>query len=292
MQNFHGNYYVSLFKRQLSFLAAAPAFVWQVLFFAVPLICIVGLSFLVISDSVITVTSTFYTFFLALPYVRIITQSLLLALANSIVCFIIGYPVAYFLAFRVGRLKNIFLFLLNLPFWTNMLLHIYAWLFVLDHSGLLNKLLLALGVIKQPLAMLYTVPAILIVMVYNYLLFMILPIYAVLSQFDRKLLEASFDLGATRWQTWRRVMLPLSMTGVQSGFFLVFVPSFGEFVVPALMGGDKRMFVGSVISSYVLGSQTRSLGAAFTVISSIALILFCLGLYSITSMYVNRVARE
>ena len=131
-----------------------------------------------------------------------------------------------------------------------------------------------MSIIKEPLAIIHSMIVVMIVMVYSYLPFMVLPIYSILERFDRRLLEASYDLGAGGWQTWRRILLPLSMSGIELGFFLVFVPSFGEFVIPSLLGGDKYMFVGSVISHYILGNVTLSLGAAFTVLSSLVLVSF------------------
>ena len=150
----------------------------------------------------------------------------------------------------------------------------YAWFFVLDQGGIINSFLLLLGLIEKPLVLLNTRFAIIVVMVYCYLPFMVLPIYSSLARFNRNLLEASRDLGATDFETWYHIVLPLSLSGVISGFALVVIPSFGEFAIPGLMGGEKFIFVGSVISQYALGAQTMAFGTAFTVMSFCALLLF------------------
>ena len=192
-------------------------------------------------------------------YFFIMVKSLILACVNGIICFLVGYPLAYFLAFKAGRLKTFFLFLLILPFWTNFLLHVYAWFFVLDHEGIINYLLTTFGIIREPLYLLNSILGIIVLMVYCYLPFMVLPIYTALERFDKTLLEASRDLGASRFETWYHIVLPLSLNGVFSGFLLVFVPSFGEFAIPGLMGGEKYLFVGPVIAQYALGHKTMAL---------------------------------
>jgi spermidine/putrescine transport system permease protein len=260
--------------RQLKpFFLGIPGIVWQILFFYLPLFCIVALSF-----SGQTWASNFLPFF-SLPYLMVIARSLLLATLNATICTLIAYPLAYFLAFRAGRLKTILLFLMILPFWNNFLVHIYAWTFVLDHQGILNTLLLHMHIINEPIHFLNSFPAVLLMMVYFYMPFMILPLYAALERFDQKLIEASLDLGATWWGTIRHVLIPLSMPGIRTGFFLVLIPSFGEFIIPEFMGGNKNMYVGTVVSDFILGTQTIGQGAAFTIISSLALIVVAALLY-------------
>jgi spermidine/putrescine transport system permease protein len=203
---------------------------------------------------------------------RVIGSSLLLAISTVVICFCIAYPLAYFIAFNGKRFKNLLLFLLIVPFWTNFLLHVYAWFFVLEKRGFINNMLDHLGLISEPIQFLNSLFSIMVMMVYYYLPFMVLPIYSSLERFDRRLLEASLDLGANWFQTFRRVMLPVTMRGVRAGFFLVYIPAFGEFAIPELMGGDREMFVGNVVSQYILGDDTGSLGAAFTVLSGVILI--------------------
>jgi spermidine/putrescine transport system permease protein len=266
---------------ELPFSIGIPAIIWQVLFFYVPLIFILFSSVLKFAESGAFEGITFekWLLFLRPVYLGVIASSLVLAISNTVLCFLIAYPIAYFLAFTGKRFKDLFLFLLIVPFWTNFLLHVYAWFFVLEKEGCLNQLLITLGIIDQPLHLLNTPFSIMIMMIYYYLPFMILPIYSSLEKFDIRLIEASLDLGASWGSTFRRILLPLTMRGIRAGVFLVYIPSFGEFAIPELMGGDKQMFVGSVVSHYILGDQTGSLGAAFTAVACIALIASSLGLY-------------
>ncbi|MDR2539415.1 MAG: ABC transporter permease [Chlamydiales bacterium] len=265
----------------LPFSIGLPAMIWQVLFFYLPLAIIFISSFLYITDTgtIGGITLQKMTFFLRPVYLKVIFYSLILALSNACICLIIAYPLAYFLTFNSKRFKNVLLFLLIVPFWTNFLLHVYAWFFVLEKQGFINQFLQFIGVIDNPLHMLNTPFAIMIMMVYYYLPFMVMPLYSTMGQMDNRLIEASYDLGASWSHTLRHVILPLTKRGLQAGFFLVFIPSFGEFAIPELMGGDKWMFVGTVISNFILDEQTSSLGAAFTVVASVFLLLSALLLY-------------
>lgn len=274
-------------KSHLAFTVGIPALVWQVLFFYTPLL-------ITFFSSVFKFTAegsfAGFTFekiglFLSPIYGKVLLHSFYLAISNTLLCLFIAYPVAYFLAFTGKRFKNILLFLLIVPFWTNFLLHIYAWFFVLEREGMLNILLQWLGIIHHPIHFLNSVFSTMVMMVYYYLPFMVLPIYFALERFDYRLIEASNDLGARPLQTFRRVLLPLTLNGVRAGFFLVYIPSFAEFAIPELMGGDKQMFAGSVVSHYILGEQTGSLGAAFTVISSIVLLVSALVLYGLLDFF-------
>lgn len=259
-------------RKESSFFVGIPAFVWQVIYFYVPLCFIVLLSFMVTDGSPSYITLSHYVPFLAKPYFFIFVRSLFFALTTAFSCLIIGYPVAYFLVFKAGRLKDFFLFLLIIPFFTNFLLHVYAWFFVLERNGFLNTILLKTGIISTPIQFLNSMGATLVVMFYCYLPFMVMPLYSTLEKFDRKLVEGSLDLGATAWQTFTRITVPLTLSGITTGFFLVFVPAFGEFVIPGLVGGEKLMFVGTVISSSVLGANTMEDGAAYTVFMCILLV--------------------
>ncbi|MBS0628939.1 MAG: ABC transporter permease [Verrucomicrobia bacterium] len=281
-------------RTELPFAAGAPALIWQILFFYVPLLFIVVSSFMKISEFGDFEGFTFSNIqlFLNLTYFKVILASLTLALTNATICFLIAFPLAYFLAFISKKYKNIFLFFLIVPFWTNFLLHVYAWFYVLERHGFLNNLLLNLGIIQEPLHLLNSTPAIMIMMVYYYLPFMVLPIYTSLERFNYRLIEASYVLGGSFFSTVRRILLPLNSTGIRAGFFLVFIPSFGEFVIPELMGGDKKMFVGTVVSQYILGEGTGSLGAAFTLLSGIVLICTAVVLYfAINKLFQPRMYR-
>ncbi|MBS3905079.1 MAG: ABC transporter permease [Simkania sp.] len=263
------------------FAIGIPAVIWQILFFYAPLLLLLVGSFLTWSD-----TNTFtgvsldkFTFFFRGSYLSVIASSLLLALSNSIICFLIAYPLAYFMAFKGRKWQNLLLFFLIVPFWTNFLLHVYAWFFVLEREGFLNTLLQWLGITSEPIIFLNSTFATMVMMVYYYMPFILLPMYSSLEKFDVKLIEASYDLGASWLQTLRKIVLPLCSRGIKTGFFLVFIPSFGEFAIPELMGGDRRMFVGTVVSQFILGDETGSFGAAFTVFSCVVLLISSLALY-------------
>ncbi|MBI3236256.1 MAG: ABC transporter permease [Chlamydiales bacterium] len=257
--------------------------IWQILFFYLPLAILVVSSILSISpEGVIEgVTLSKLLFFLKPLYLRVIGSSFLLALGNAFLCLLIAYPLAYFLAFSARKYNNLFLFLLIVPFWTNFLLHVYAWFFVLEKHGFLNQVLSAIGLVQNPSSLLNTNFATMVMMVYYYLPFMAMPLYSSLEKMDRRMVEASYDLGASWLQTLKGITLPLTKRGLKAGFFLVYIPSFGEFAIPELMGGDRFMFVGSVVANYILGDETGSLGAAFTVVSSLFLLFSSIILYLI-----------
>jgi len=268
-------------KVETRFGLGAGAFIWQILFFYVPL-------FLLIVSSVVSLsqegyfsglTFSHFTSVFSPIYYKIIANSLWIAFLTASISLIIAYPVAHYIVFNAKKIKNLLLFMLVVPFWTNFLLHIYAWFFVLEREGFINNLLMNFGITHEPLRLLNSPFATMLMMVYYYLPFMVLPIYASLERFDEKLIEASYDLGASAQQTFRSVMLPLTLPAIRTGFFLVFIPAFGEFVIPELMGGDRTFFVGNVISQYILGQHTEGLGAAFTVMSSMVLLLFSGGIF-------------
>ena len=262
-------------KKQAPFIVAVPALIWQVLFLYVPLLFLVSASFFkkwrVFNLSELTLANILGV--LTKTHFKIIGWSCGQALVIAVMCLLVGYPVAYFFAVKMRRWKNFFLFFLMLPFWTNFLVQTYAWIFILEPSGVLNTVLRWLGIIREPLHILYTPLAVFLVMFYCYLPFMILPLYGVLEKFDLRLLEASLDLGATSTKTFFKITLPLTMSGVRNGFFLVFVPAFGEYAVPAIMGGGRFLYVGSLISSYFLESRDPTSGAAFTTVSGLFILV-------------------
>lgn len=265
----------SFISKNTSFIFTVPAVLWQVLFLYIPLALVIYTSLQLCTGTFCKLTLSHYYDLFDISYFRIIARSALMALSVTLACLLLAYPVAYFLALRVSnRWKNILLFLLTLPFWTNFLILIYAWVFVLDHNGLINTALLKLGIIAQPLHMINNMYAIFIVMVYYYLPFMMMPLYTILEKIQHEVLEASLDLGATHWQTFKRITVPLSLSGIKTGVLLVFVPAFGEFAIPSIIGGGQQMFVGSLISHYFLVARDNQIGAAFTIISGLVL-MFC-----------------
>lgn len=253
---------------------------WQLLFFYIPLFLMFFSSFARMTPSghFSGFTLDHFRQICSRDYFLAIWYSLSLALSTSFLTFALGFPLAHFIVFRGGRFKKILLFLLIIPFWTNFLLHIYAWFFVLERAGFLNQLLLFLHLIKKPIAFLHTPFAVHLMMLYYYLPFMALPLYSSLEKFDPTLIEASLDLGASKSDTFRRILLPITLPAIKTGFFLVFIPSFGEFVIPELMGGDRYFYVGSVVSQLILSESTTSLATAFTVMSGFILLMTSLGL--------------
>ncbi len=270
-----------IFSREYHFFMAVPALAWHVLFFYIPVVLIFFLSIVkpVSTLAVPAFTLQHYLHFMVPIFASVLIRSLILAFVTALLCLFFAYPLAYCLAVKVGRYKNLLLFFLILPFWTSLMVQVYSWFFVLEHNGLLNTFFMKLGLIGHPIHMLNTTFAIYIVMVYCYLPFMVMPLYSVLEKIDPRIFEAAADLGATQWQTFLRITIPLSMPGIKTGFFLVFVPSFGEFVVPVLLGGGKQLFVGSLITQYFLYGRNPYLGAAFTSISCVVLIIASAFLY-------------
>ena len=197
------------------------------------------------------------------------TNTLFLAAAGTILCLLVGYPLAYYLATRAGARKTLLLVLVIVPFWTSFLIRTYAWLTILGSTGI-PALLEALGFPKM--VFLNTPPAVMIGIVYNYLPLMVFPLYVSLERLDKRLLEASKDLGAGRWRTFTQVTLPLTLPGVLSGIILVFIPIMGEFLIPALLGGGRVFFVGNALVDTFLQSRNWPFGSAM----AIGLILFVL----------------
>jgi spermidine/putrescine transport system permease protein len=267
--------FVKELKKEKYFFIGSPALIWQILFFYLPLALMLASSLWEVSEAGSVTGITLKNFYKVLTktHLFVILKSLLLSFFTAVLAFCIAYPLAHFIIFHAKKYKSLMLFFLIVPFWTNFLLHVYAWFFVLEKQGFLNNTLLTFGFIQEPIGFLNSLFAIILMMVYCYFPFMVLPIVSSLERFDNRLLEASHDLGASRIQTLTKITLPLTMPAIRAGFFLVFIPSFGEFIIPELMGGDKRYFVGNVVSQYILGNDTETIGSAFMVISALVLIL-------------------
>lgn len=214
-------------------------------------------------------------------YLYIFGRSILLALVSTLICMTISFPVAYYMARQPENRKNILVMLVTIPFWTNLLIRTYCWILILRDNGVINNTLLGLGILNEPIPMLYTNFAILVGLVYTFLPFMILPMYSTLEKLDVKLFEAAHDLYATRWQLLRRVVIPLSMPGIVAGFVLVFIPALGAFVAPDLLGGGKNLMIGSLIQLQFSSSRNWPFGAAASLIL-LALVLISLMLYART----------
>src|SRR5712672_3248830 len=180
-------------------------------------------------------------------YVSSYLYSLKVAAVSTIFCLLLGYPMAYAIARSTATSRSVLLMLVVLPFWTSFLLRVYAWIGLLKTNGVINNVLISLGLIHEPLTMLYTPFAMYVGIVYSYLPFMILPLYANLEKMDWQLLEAAEDLGCRPYQAFYKITLPLSRNGILAGSMLVFIPAVGEFVIPALLGGPNALMIGRVL---------------------------------------------
>ena len=180
-------------------------------------------------------------------YIAAILNSIRIAGIATAICLLIGYPMAYAIARTSSGWRAILLMLVVLPFWTSFLIRVYAWMGILSTNGILNNALIGLGIIDQPLSLLHTDFAIYLGIVYSYLPFMVLPLYATLSRMDMSLLEAAADLGAPPWRAFLSITLPISMPGITAGCLLVFIPATGEFVIPDLLGGPDALMIGKIL---------------------------------------------
>jgi len=203
-------------------------------------------------------------------YAEALLNSLVVAANSTLACLLLGYPMAYAIATAPGRWRMPLLMLIILPFWTSFLIRIYAWMGLLKSNGLLNDLLLALGIVDQPVPILHTPLAVYIGIVYGYLPFMILPLYANLVRMDRSLVEAAMDLGCRPSQAFVHITLPLSRAGIVAGCMLVFIPVVGEFVIPDLLGGPRTLMVGKVLWTEFFSNRD------WPVASALAIVLLCL----------------
>jgi putrescine transport system permease protein len=211
-------------------------------------------------------------------YMEAYKTSLKYALLTTLSCLVIGYPFAYFIARSRPAIRPALLMLVMLPFWTSFLLRVYAWKGILADQGVLNNLLLSLGIIQEPLVMLYTDVSMLVGMTYVYCPFMILPLYANLVKMDFRLLEAAHDLGASAWKAFWLITVPLSKSGIVAGSMLVFIPSVGEFVIPSLLGGAENIMIGRVVWDEMFSSNNWPRASALAVVM-ILLILVPLAFY-------------
>lgn len=205
------------------------------------------------------------TLSLADAHVSILLRSLALSFFTTVLTLIVGFPTAYFIATRPERTRELWLFLITIPFWTNLLIRTFAVLEIIRNEGLINTMLMRLGLIARPIQILFTDAAILTGMVYVYLPLMVLPIYASLEKLDFRLLEAAYDLYATPGKVLRRIILPLSMPGIVAGSILVFIPSLGAYVTPTILGGGKNLMIGNLIELQFGQGRNWPLGSALSI---------------------------
>ena len=205
------------------------------------------------------------TISIADAHVSILWRSIKLAVATTIISLIFGFPTAYFIASRPAHIRSVWLFLITIPFWTNMLIRAFAIQEVIRNEGLANTILMKLGVISAPIQMLYTDFAILLGMAYVHLPLMVLPLYASMEKLDFRLVEAGYDLYATRFQVLRRIIVPLVKPGIIAGSILVFIPALSSYVIPRILGGGKNLMIGNLIELQLGQGRNWPLGAALSI---------------------------
>jgi putrescine transport system permease protein len=270
-------------------LVIAVPYVWLLLFFLAPFAIVFKISFaesqmaqppftnlVEWADDMLTLSLNMFNYKDLVEYdlyLKGYLTSIKIAFFSTIFCLLLGYPIAYVISRMPPHTRNVCLMLVIMPSWTSFLVRIYAWMGILKGNGLLNNLLLSLGVIDQPLAIMHTPTAVYIGIVYAYLPFMVLPIYANLVKHDHSLLEASADLGAKPWTSFFRITVPLSMAGVIAGSMLVFIPAVGEFVIPELLGGPNSIMIGKLLWAEFFNARNWPGAAAVAVVMLLLLVL-------------------
>ncbi len=268
-------------------LVIAIPFVWLLLFFFVPFLIVlwVSTSFVVIAQPPYThacpdggtfclnISESFGRLFDDALYVKAYFNSLVVAAVSTIICLLIGYPMAYGMARCSHSTRNILLMLIILPFWTSFLIRVYAWIGLLKNNGLINELLLWLNVIDTPINMMNTNFAVYVGIVYSYLPFMILPLYANLEKMDISLLEAATDLGCKPLKAFFLITVPLSFPGIVAGSMLVFIPAVGEYVIPELLGGPSSLMIGRVLVNEFFSNRDWPTASAVAIAILLALVV-------------------
>lgn len=250
-----------------------PYIGWMAIFIVVPTLLIILYAFTTPGNDVVSIQLTLDNFkkFLDPLFISILGKSIMVALQTTVICLVIGYPVAFAISRLQSRNQLMMILLITVPTWINMLIRTYSWISLLADQGILNSLLMSLGL--SPLKMMYTDFAVVLGMVYNFLPFMIISIYTQLAKMDDSLIDASYDLGANRLMTFRKVIFPLSIPGVISGITLVFLPAVSSFVIPKLLGGGSYVLVGNLIENQFIVSGQWNFGSAVSLIMTIIILL-------------------
>lgn len=275
-----------------SWLLSLPAVIWLVCFFLIPYLIVIIYSFLTpdIYDVKFEFSMDAYRQIFTGGYLRPFFLSFKLAIYTTLSCLLLGFPVAYYIARANERLKNTLLVFIIIPFWTNLIIRIFSWRIFLSYSGVLNGILMNVGLISQPLEILRTDLAVILVMVYVYLPYMILPLYSVLEKLDFTLLNAAMDLGANEVKAFFRITLPLAVEGIFAGTLLVFIPALGAYLIPQLVGNQRSLYVGQVIT-YKIKNIPRNWPMA-SALSLILLVMVALLLLFMYFLYKRRLGRR
>lgn len=254
----------------------APVVLWMSLFMILPMIAVVVVSFLS-RDEYGKIVFQFqwgnYSRFFDSLYIGIYGETLTLAALTTVICLLLSYPLAYYVANLPAAKQKYWLILITVPFWVNFLIRTYAWVLLLRTQGVVNSLLIEFGWIDEPLQLLYTKGAVLLGMVYTFIPFMVLPIYVALERMDRKLIDAAYDLGATPRRAFWRITLPQTKSGVMTGSVLVFVTTMGMYVVTDILGGAKSPILSNIIQNQFMSARDWPFGAALSVVFMIGTIV-------------------
>jgi spermidine/putrescine transport system permease protein len=251
--------------------AAYPYVFWMIIFTVVPITLLLYFGLTVKTSTGIIVSLDNFKRFFEPIYIKVLIRSLILAAESTFLCLLLGYPAAMILADRKLSFRNTLILLMVLPMWMNFLVRTYAWLTLLEKKGLINMLLTHIGL--SPLTLLYNDFAVIMGMVYNFLPFMVLPIYSVLSKIDYRLIEAAEDLGANPIHTFRKVIFPLSLPGVTSGITMVFMPAVTTFVISRLLGGGQYTLIGNLIEQQFLTTGDWNFGSAISIVMMLIILV-------------------
>ncbi|MCR3761288.1 ABC transporter permease [Clostridium felsineum] len=255
-------------KRNRRSISHYPYILWSIIFIVIPIFLIVYFS-LISSDQSFTINN--YKKLFNSTYMLVFFNSIKLALISTIICFFLGYPIAYIISKASTKIRNILMLFLIIPMWMNFLLRTYAWMSILGKNGILSTIISFLGF--KPLDILYTDAAVILGMVYNFLPFMIIPIYTVLIKIDKDVLKAASDLGANRFVIFKRIIFPLSIPGVMSGVTMVFMPAVSTFVISKLLGGGQFMLIGNLIESQFTTVGDWYFGSAISILMMIIILI-------------------
>lgn len=262
-----------------AWLLLAPLGLWLLLFVIVPTILLVVMSFCernTMGRVIFDFTLENYANAFKPQYLKIFGISIWYAFLTTLLCVVIGFPVAYFIGRAPERLRNVLLLLVMIPFWTSFLIRTYAWISILSTQGFLNSFLMSAGILNQPMSLMYTPFAVVLGLVYNFLPFMILPIYGSVEKLDGSVIEAAYDLGARPVWAFHSVIIPLTRPGIVGGCFMVFVPAIAMFAITTLMGGGTNPTIGEVIQKQFTAARNGPFGAA---LGTLLLAIFFIGLF-------------
>lgn len=255
-------------------LTSLPYIIWMLIFILVPILLVLFFSLTdekLYETGQIKFTIDNFKRFNNPLYLKVLKKSLILAIQSTVICLILGYPMAYILSKQSPKKRNIMSLLFVLPMWINFLLRTYAWMTILSKNGIINSFLKWLGL--PTLSLMYNDGAVLLGMVYNFLPFMILPIYSVLVKLDKNLLEASYDLGGDSIHTFRKVIFPLSIPGVITGITMVFMPAVSTFVISRFLGGGKYTLIGNLVERQFLSADNWHFGSAISIILMVMILI-------------------